>query len=625
MKKTIKSAFIGYVVTGLMVCLSLSLNAAPFTWDGSGLDNNWLTDGNWNPDGAPAQDTLSTLIFGGEQRTGTVNNYPPGTVFAGITFANDYSTGKKAAFTNSGASITLGGDVVTTLPTVAGTLVDTIAHDMILSGTRTFTVSTNGTMIHNLIVSGVISESGGAQGLIKAGGGTLTLSGTNSYSGLTTVNAGALILSGSLSNSSVVVTNGAGFTETAVGVIAGAGVSLTAYSSMTLSGTNTYGGVTSIGIANTTSNLTLSVNNNRALGSTAAGTTVNGGVTANAANKVLLNSGVTVTDETLTLAAVSGQRAGLYYNLGSGTGTWDGNIVLSAAAGYFGCDTSGGTLVIGGSSADTVTGAGSGLSLRGNGTVRVNSRINIGGTQLSRDDPGTGIINSTSNVWGNTALLSGTLKLGVSDALPITTFLTVGKAPTVADATFDLNGYNQTVAGLYEGHAIGTGKQRILSASPATLTVSNNAANTFGTTNSTMEGKMSLVKKGTGTLTLTGTNSFSGSLTVMNGTNVISATGTMGINCTNVIISAGTLKLMSAVSISDAAIVTIADGGAAKMELAAGVEETVMWLNFGATPKLPGRYSATGGSGIIVDTVHFAGTGVLKVLRGPTATLILFR
>ncbi len=27
--------------------------AVTFTWDGGGTDNNWKTDANWNPDGAP--------------------------------------------------------------------------------------------------------------------------------------------------------------------------------------------------------------------------------------------------------------------------------------------------------------------------------------------------------------------------------------------------------------------------------------------------------------------------------------------------------------------------------------------------------------------------------------------
>ena len=120
------------------------------------------------------------------------------------------------------------------------------------------------------------------------------------------------------------------------------------------------------------------------------------------------------------------------------------------------------------------------------------------------------------------------------------------------------------------------------------------------------------------------TNAFSGSFTILGGTNVITATGTLGINCTNVTIVAGTLKLLASDGISDGAAVTIADGGAAKIELAAG-EETVKWLTFGDKTKLPGRYSAVSGPGIIVDTEHFSGTGVLKVLRGPSATIILYK
>jgi hypothetical protein len=56
-----------------------------------------------------------------------------------------------------------------------------------------------------------------------------------------------------------------------------------------------------------------------------------------------------------------------------------------------------------------------------------------------------------------------------------------------------------------------------------------------------------------------------------------------------------------------------------------GVEETVLWLNCGNKPRLAGRYSANSGPGIIVDTVHFAGSGVLNVLKGYGGTLITLR
>lgn len=463
----------------------------------------------------------------------------------------------------------------------------------------------------------------GSASLTKIGSNVLTLSGTNTYTGATTINAGSLTLNGSISNSAVIVATNAVLTQGASGTIGGETATLTCQGIGTLNGANTYGGVTAVGTPGTAGRR-LNVTHNNALGTTNSGTVVNGGGTLSE-SLLSLGNDVVITGETITLNGANGYRSMLSSGAGSGkTATWDGNILIDGAA-YIRCENAGATFFVGATAEDTITGSSGSLSLRGGGTNIVNSTVSIGAMSVMKDDAGTAIIKSTGNVWSEARVLEGYFALGCSEALPATARLLIGKSAKLSLATVDLNGYTQTVGILVDEHSDGNGGiQRITSALPATLIVSNTVTSSFGREGSIIEGQVSLVKADTGTLTLSNTNTFSGSLTVLGGTNVITATGSLGVNCTNVTIVAGTLKLQASDGISDAAVVRIADGGAAKIELE-GVEETVKWLNFGDKTKLPGRYSATPGPGIIVDTVHFSGTGVLKVLRGPSATLIMFK
>jgi autotransporter-associated beta strand protein len=78
-----------------------------------------------------------------------------------------------------------------------------------IEGAGTFSLGSNQLTVgsNNLstTVSGVMRGTAGS--LVKVGSGTLTLSGTNTYTGATTVNAGALIVDGSISSSSVTTVN----------------------------------------------------------------------------------------------------------------------------------------------------------------------------------------------------------------------------------------------------------------------------------------------------------------------------------------------------------------------------------------------------------------------------------
>lgn len=465
----------------------------------------------------------------------------------------------------------------------------------------------------------------GACGLTKTGAAGLTLAGTHAYTGVTDVQAGSLTLNGALDGSSLTVAHGAAFSETASGTIAGATAGVTCIGAATLAGANTYGGETVVGVAGI-SNITLTVGHNQALGSTAVGTRVIGGTPANFNNSVALANGVTVSGETLTLDSATG-RARLVYSAGSGSAMWDGDIVLSSGgANYLSCDSSGGTLFVGASAEDTVSGANRGISVRGSGTTVINSTLQIGTGGITRDDPGTCLLNAAAHQFGNSTINQGTLRLGADNVMPHTIVVTIGKSGNTADATLDLNGHDQRLAGVADMHyAAGNGKQLIVSDTPATLTISNETARSFGLAGSAIEGAVTLVKLGSGTLTLTGTNSYSGATVVSSGTLAVSAGGTLGANTLQITVDGtGTLALSTSDALADQAVVSMPAFGeaSAKIELAAGVEETVGWLLYDGKFKSVGTYGATGSGADHIDDTHFSGSGRLRVVNSKSGLIM---
>jgi autotransporter-associated beta strand protein len=145
-----------------------------------------------------------------------------------------------------------------------------------------------------------------------------------------------------------------------------------------------------------------------------------------------------------------------------------------------------------------------------NGTT-ANSLIKAGGA-------GTLTLTGASTYTGSTTIQAGTLRIsGADDRLPTGTTLTIDGGAT-AGGTFDLNGRNQTVAGLSGGS--GTVKGLVtntLAATTRTITVTGSSTFDGIIQNGALTALTALTKSTGGTLTLTGVNTYTGDTTVSAG------------------------------------------------------------------------------------------------------------
>ena len=196
------TASIGFGSGANATSLVLKLSAPTSNWDGGGADGNWGTVANWDGDELPPSG-VNAVIFTGTAQATTTNDLTD-YVANGIQFNN---TVAGESFSLAGNAINLTGDI--TSADAAGTIDDSIALDLQLTGGDR-AISTGAD--HNLAISGAISEDGSARGLSKAGTGTLTLAGSNTYAGETAVTAGVL----SITNAASLGTTAAGTTVAAV-------------------------------------------------------------------------------------------------------------------------------------------------------------------------------------------------------------------------------------------------------------------------------------------------------------------------------------------------------------------------------------------------------------------------
>ena len=438
-------------------------------------------------------------------------------------------------------------------------LVVTQANGNLALGSNVLTLDTFNNTNSTIFIGSAISGTGS---IIKTGGGTVTFNGTNTYNGTTTINAGTLTTGGAnkLSDSSDIIVNSGGTLTLGgadtVGILSGSGaisigsntITVSSSNNATFSGniTGASGGFTKSG----TGNQTLSGTGNSWNGTTtvSGGTLLlSGSLTSNASVAVGSSSGavLTITGNLNQTKTEGGPRA---FQIAANTG-WSGTVnvdggVLRIRTGMMLGDNGGGngTLNI---TSGTVTnsdfwfaGPNSTLTVTG-GTYNGTGTIFIGGGGVSGSTS-----TSNLNISGNGSVVSTRIRYGDGGA-NATTIVNLGNGSaggSLSIAAMDhINGSNHII-NFNGGTLVANGTFGMLSqittniktggaifdvSGSNTLTVNNNLL-----TDGTGGG---LTKNGSGTLTLSGNNTFTGTITLNNGRlNINSATaignGTLIIN-----------------------------------------------------------------------------------------------
>src|SRR6185295_14808586 len=125
-----------------------------------------------------------------------------------------------------------------------------------------------------------------------------------------------------------------------------------------------------------------------------------------------------------------------------------------------------------------------------------------------------------ANIYtGPTTVNDGIFQAGIDNAFPSTSAFTIAN---VATASLDLNSFNQTIGSLAGGGT--TGGNATLGSAVLT-TGGNNTDTAYG---GVISGTGSLSKAGTGTMTLSGANTYTGLTTISGGILSVAADTNMG-------------------------------------------------------------------------------------------------
>ncbi|EBX1679881.1 fibronectin-binding autotransporter adhesin ShdA, partial [Salmonella enterica subsp. enterica serovar Bareilly] len=529
------------------------------------------------------------------------------TVDAGSTFTVTSELDETTATSNwNGSKLTKQGDGTLILSNTGNDYGDTeidggilAAKDAAALGTGDVTIAESATLA---LSQGTLDNNVTGEGqIVKSGSDELIVTGDNNYSGGTTISGGTLTAdhadslgSGDIDNSGVLKV-GEGELEN---ILSGSGSLVkTGTGELTLSGDNSYSG----------------------------GTTITGGtLTADHADSLgsgdIDNSGVLKVGEGDLENTLSGS--------GSLVKTGTGELTLSG-----GNDYSGGTTIIGGTlTADHADSLGSG-DIDNSGVLQVGEgelkNTLFGSGSLVKTGTGELTLNGDNDYSGGTTIDDGVLIADNADSLGTgavanngvlqvgegelkNTLSGTGSLVKIGTGELTLNGDNDysggtTITGgtLTADHADSLGTGAV--ANSGVLQVGE------GELENTLSGSGSLVKTGTGELTLGGDNSYSGDTTIADGTLIAANVNALGsgnidnsgtlildangaFELANVTTHSGATTALAAGSTLDAGQFTQEDGSTLSIDLGAATDDAVITADsvaLGGTLNVTGIGSVT--------------------------------
>ncbi|HYE21890.1 MAG TPA: autotransporter-associated beta strand repeat-containing protein, partial [Tepidisphaeraceae bacterium] len=484
--------------------------AAPNTWNGL-TDLSWDNDANWST-GLKPIDSDDVIFPTSIPATGADISLGFDNVANSVTLNDSYNlVGGKLTLTTGNLSVATGKSVTITseLASVAGGINYAGGGTVSLGANSFYTGVTSiagGTRV-NITDQNQLGDASATNGVTLSGGGALGVTGSIDLGTSRTVTVGT--------GGGTIDTGTATDTTTLSGALAGAGTLTKNGSGVLLlqgDGTAFTGGVVVNSVAGGLQQSTLRLNTSTSLtgvavtlnNTTHLNTATNGGVGTN----LDLDGGITATNLAVTMNSGTSGANSLRTSITSGNGdnTLTGTITLAGT---------GPTQLYSNTAANTFTvnsaisGSSANLGLRGAGAGVLNGTVSIGTTGLSKTDSGTWTINSTGNTWGGTQISVGTLRMGAANVLPSATVVTMSQTDGSA-VTLDLNGFDQTIAGLTNQAGTG-GTKQVTSTAAATLTINNAADHSYAYN---VAGALSLVKTGAGVQNLNGTNSLTGTIAV---------------------------------------------------------------------------------------------------------------